>query len=124
MGRQHDDDQVGRKEHTGRRDHRASEAGDKETDECHRDDDRSRSDHGDRHGIEELPLGQPVELVDHTPMEKGYDCQTAAEHERPCLGEVPEYCPERLCRRRTLKASNEPVGRREHERGRFRTKAR
>ena len=46
-------------------------------------------DHRDRDRVEELPLGEPVELVDHAAVQERHDRQAAAEDERAGLGEVP-----------------------------------
>ena len=45
-------------------------------------------DHRDRDRVEELPLGEPVELVDDAAVQERDDRQAAAEHERARLGEV------------------------------------
>ena len=63
-------------------------------DEGDRDDDRTRRDHRDGDGVEELPLRQPAELVHHAAVQERHDGESAAEHEGAGLGEVPRDLPE------------------------------
>ena len=53
-------------------------------------------DHRDRDGVEELPLGEPVELVHDAAVEERDDGQAAAEDERAGLGEVRADPPEHV----------------------------
>ena len=69
-------------------------AGDQKADEGHGDDDWSRGDHGDGHGIEELLFAQPPELLHHALIEEGHDGQAAAKDERAGLGEEEQDLPE------------------------------
>ena len=62
--RRDDHEQVAGQEHPERGQRRANRTSHEVADEGDGDDHRSRRDHGDRDRIEELPLGQPVELSD------------------------------------------------------------
>ena len=47
-----------------------------------------------RHGVEELPVVEPGERLDHAPVQERHDGQPAAEDERPRRREVPPDGPE------------------------------
>src|SRR5207248_2957636 len=64
---------------------RAREASDEVADEPGGDHDRARGDETHGHGVEELPFGQPVVLVDHAFPQEGDDGQPAPENEGPGL---------------------------------------
>ena len=83
-GRGNDGEHPDRQEDADGGQRRPWEAGDQKSDEGHRDDDRSRRDHGDRHGVEKLLFAQPPELAHHALIEEGHDGQAAAEDE--CAG--------------------------------------
>src|SRR5712671_6843832 len=61
--------------------------GDEIADETHGDHDGPRRDHGDRDCVDELPLVQPVMLVDDPAVQERNDRKSAAEHECARLGE-------------------------------------
>ena len=82
------DEQVAGQEDADRGRGRAERPGDEVADEGDGDDDRPGRDHRDRDRVEELPLGQPVVLVDDAAVEERHDRQAAAEHERARLREV------------------------------------
>src|SRR6185436_15352756 len=63
--RRDDGEKVAGQKGGERCDYCPGEAGDKIADETHRDDHRPRRDHRHRHGVDELPLGEPVMLIDH-----------------------------------------------------------
>src|SRR6266702_679261 len=88
------DDQVHGREHAESGNRGAHRTRHEIPDERHRDDDRAGRDHGDGHGIEELPLGEPAILLHHAPVQKRHDGEPAPEDEQPRGGEVPEDLPE------------------------------
>jgi hypothetical protein len=80
------------------------------------DDDGAGSQHGDCDGIEELLVAEPAVFLHDAAVEERHDRQTAAEHERPGLGEEPRDLREELGRDRHRQAR----GRRSFEPGRRR----
>src|SRR5216684_327458 len=79
--RDEDDHQIYGQEHSDRGEGRAGESRDEVADECHRDDHWPRRDHRHRHGIDELPLGEPMELLYHPAVQERHDREPAAEDE-------------------------------------------
>src|SRR5204862_4413329 len=55
-----------------------------------------RRDHAHRDRVEELALGQPAEVVDHSLLEERDDGQARSECERARLGEEDPECHERV----------------------------
>ena len=55
------------------------------------DHDRPRSDHRHGHRVEKLAIIEPLVLLDDSPIEKGDDCQAAAEDKSSSLSEKPEH---------------------------------
>src|SRR5262249_29248102 len=91
-----DGKQVARQEGSQRRDRRAFQTADQETDEPDRNDHRARGNHGDRHGIEELAVVEPLKFLYHTTVQKRNNPQAAAEHKGPSFREEQEPGPERV----------------------------
>jgi hypothetical protein len=80
------------------------------------DDDEAGSQQSDSDGIEELLVAEPAVFLHDAAVEERHDRQTAAEHERPGLGEEPRDLREELGRDRHRQAR----GRRSFEPGRRR----
>src|SRR3989337_1396973 len=59
--------------------------------ESYGDHDRPRGDHRHGHRVEELAIIEPLVLLDHAPIEKGDDCQTAPENKSSSLTKKPEH---------------------------------
>ena len=101
---------------------RAERPGDEVADERDRDDDRPRRDHRDRDRVEELPLVEPVELVDDPAVEERHDGEAAPEHERA----RPSAKYQAICERASARGRAVQPGdagqrrRRERDRGRRR----
>src|SRR4029453_13617 len=79
IARGNDYEEVAREKY-GDRGHEASQGtGNEVSDEGEGDHDRAWRDHRDCDGVEELPLGQPAEIVHHHSVEEGHDREAAAE---------------------------------------------
>jgi hypothetical protein len=114
VGRGDDREQEAGAEGRERRDAGADRAGDEVADERDRDDDRTRRDHRDRDGVEELLIREPVEAIDDAAVEEGHDGEAAAEHERASLGEVPGDRPQRRARGWACEPRDRPERQRQH----------
>ena len=90
--------------------HAPAKPGNQEADERDGDHDGPRRDEGDRHGVEELLIVEPVEFLHHAAVEKRDDRQPAAEDEGARFGEVKEDSPEQ-CRRRPRAARSRAASR-------------
>jgi len=86
--------EIDRREHADRRDGGPDWSRNEIADERHCDHDRARRDHRDGDRVEELPLREPMELLDDAAVQERHDREPAAEHEESCGGEVREYFPE------------------------------
>jgi len=98
------DQQEGGQEDADGRDQRAPESGDEVADESGRDDDRTRADHPDRDGDQELPRVEPPGLLHQPLFEKGHDDEAAAEGQAPGFEEEGEQLAEHGGRRRLRRA--------------------
>ena len=76
---------IHRQEDPDRRKCRTGESSDQESNECHRDHHRTRRNHGHRHGVGELLLVEPMEILDNALVQEWDDCQSAAKDKRAGL---------------------------------------
>ena len=120
VARRDDDEEIARQEDAEGGDGPAERARDEVADEGDGDDDRSRRDHRDRDGVEELALGEPLELVHDGAVEERHDREAASEDERAGLGEAGRDLPERRRRRGAVEPGEEPRPRHNGERRRLR----
>ncbi len=81
-----DREQIARQKGTQRRYYRSCEAGDQVTNEADGDDNRTRGDQSDCHGVYKLALVQPLMVMHHATVEEGNDGETATKDKCPCLG--------------------------------------
>ena len=78
--------------------------------ERHGDHHRAWSDHRNSHGIQELPLRQPLEVANNPAIEKRHDCEAASKYECTCLGEVPEQSRQCCASGGAVESGDEPDG--------------
>ena len=88
-----DDEQVGRREDGDRRDHGAGDSVDQIARERRHDHDRPRADQAHRDGVDELPLGEPVMVVDEALVQERHDREPGSERERAGLCEEQAHRP-------------------------------
>src|SRR5256884_84075 len=75
------------------------------------------------HGIDELPLGEPVELADYSPVQERHDREPAPEHEEAGASEIRKDLPEHSHRRGASETASETRSdRQKRERGRRRSR--
>src|SRR2546429_6819494 len=60
------------------------------------------------HGIDELPLCEPVELADYSPVQERHDRESASEHEEAGASEIRKNLPEYSHRRRAAETGGDP----------------
>jgi hypothetical protein len=99
---------IAREKHTQRGAQATQWTRDQISDERYGDDHWPRRDHGYRHRIEELPLVQPVELIDHAAVKERNNRQTASKNESASLGEVQEDPEKQAVRRRPVQTREDP----------------
>src|SRR2546429_467623 len=75
------------------------------------------------HGIDELPLCEPVELADYSPVQERHDREPAPEHEEAGASEIRKDLPEHSHRRGASETASETRSdRQKRERGRRRSR--